>query len=117
MNTLPLWGVLPCPQRWHPCLSCRAQSPYEHIQEQIGNRRRIMFRPAGLSNVWQKPVILIELDKHKPKILQRLKDLEVRVSIQAAEASFDLLMREALGKQLTLFEIKGFQVHCDLVKE
>jgi len=25
-------------------------------------------------------------------------------------------MREALGKRLTLFEIKGFQVHCDLVK-
>jgi 2-isopropylmalate synthase len=96
---------------------------YEHIQpEQIGNQRRIVISDqAGLSNVLAKARNFgIELDKHNPaarQILQRLKDLESEgYQFEAAEASFDLLMREALGKRLTLFEIKGFQVHCDLVK-
>ncbi len=96
---------------------------YEHIQpEQIGNQRRIVISDqAGLSNVLAKARNFgIELDKHNPaarQILQRLKDLESEgYQFEAAEASFDLLMREVLGKRLTLFEIKGFQLHCDLVK-
>jgi 2-isopropylmalate synthase len=97
---------------------------YEHIQpEQIGNSRRIVIsEQAGLSNVLAKARTFgIELDKHNPaarQILQRLKDLESEgYQFEAAEASFDLLMREALGKRQQLFEIKGFQVHCDLVPE
>ena len=96
---------------------------YEHVQpEKIGNQRRIVISDqAGLSNVLAKARNFgIELDKHNPaarQILQRLKDLESEgYQFEAAEASFELLMREALGKRLTLFEIKGFQVHCDLVK-
>jgi 2-isopropylmalate synthase len=97
---------------------------YEHIQpEQIGNSRRIVIsEQAGLSNVLAKARTFgIELDKQNPaarQILQRLKDLESEgYQFEAAEASFDLLMREALGKRQQLFEIKGFQVHCDLVPE
>ncbi len=96
---------------------------YEHIQpEQIGNNRRIVIsEQAGLSNVLAKARTFgIELDKHNPaarQILQRLKELESEgYQFEAAEASFDLLMREALGKRQQLFEIKGFQVHCDLVQ-
>lgn len=96
---------------------------YEHIQpDQVGNRRRIVISDqAGLSNVLAKARTFgIELDKHNPaarQILQRLKDLESEgYQFEAAEASFDLLMREALGKRHQLFEIKGFQVHCDLVQ-
>jgi 2-isopropylmalate synthase len=96
---------------------------YEHIQpEQIGNRRRIVISDqAGISNVVAKARTFgIELDKHNPKarqILQRLKELESEgYQFEAAEASFDLLMREALGKRQQFFEIKGFQVHCDLVE-
>ena len=96
---------------------------YEHIQpEQIGNRRRIVIsEQAGISNVLAKARTFgIELDKQNPatrQILQRLKDLESEgYQFEAAEASFDLLMREALGKRQQLFEIKGFQVHCDLVQ-
>jgi len=95
---------------------------YEHIQpEQVGNSRRIVISDqAGLSNVLAKARTFgIELDKQNPaarQILQRLKDLESEgYQFEAAEASFDLLMREALGKRQHLFEIKGFQVHCDLV--
>ena len=96
---------------------------YEHIQpEQVGNSRRIVISDqAGLSNVLAKARTFgIELDKHNPaarQILQRLKDLESEgYQFEAAEASFDLLMREALGKRLPLFEIKGFQIHFDLVQ-
>jgi 2-isopropylmalate synthase len=95
---------------------------YEHIQpEQIGNSRRIVISDqAGISNVLAKARTFgIELDKQNPaarQILQKLKDLESEgYQFEAAEASFDLLMREALGKRQQLFEIKGFQVHCDLV--
>lgn len=96
---------------------------YEHIQpEQIGNSRRIVIsEQAGLSNVLAKARTFgIELDKQNPaarQILQKLKGLESEgYQFEAAEASFDLLMREALGKRQQLFEIKGFQVHCDLVQ-
>ncbi len=96
---------------------------YEHLQpEQIGNGRRIVISDqAGISNVLAKARTFgIELDKQNPatrQILQRLKDLESEgYQFEAAEASFDLLMREALGKRQPLFKIKGFQVHCDLVQ-
>jgi 2-isopropylmalate synthase len=96
---------------------------YEHIQpEQIGNRRRIVIsEQAGLSNVLAKARTFgLELDKQNPQareILQRLKDLESEgYQFEAAEASFELLMREGLGKRPLFFEIKGFQVHCDLVE-
>jgi len=95
---------------------------YEHIQpEQVGNRRRIVISDqAGLSNVLAKARTFgIELDKQHPacrQILERLKVLENKgYQFEAAEASFELLMREALGQRQKFFELKGFQVHCDIV--
>ncbi|MBD2295739.1 citramalate synthase [Anabaena sphaerica FACHB-251] len=96
---------------------------YEHIQpEQVGNRRRIVIsEQSGLSNVLAKARTLgMELDKHDPQtkhILQRMKELESEgYQFEAAEASFALLMYEALGLRQQFFEVKGFQVHCDLVE-
>ncbi|MDB9538187.1 citramalate synthase [Anabaenopsis arnoldii] len=96
---------------------------YEHIQpEQVGNRRRIVIsEQSGLSNVLAKARTFgIELDKDQPaarQILQRLKELESQgYQFEAAEASFALLMYEALGNRQQFFEVKGFQVHCDLVE-
>lgn len=93
---------------------------YEHIQpEQVGNLRRIVISDqAGLSNVLAKARSFgIELDRKNPacrQILDRLKELENQgYQFESAEASFELLMRQALGKRPHLFEIKGFQVHCD----
>lgn len=97
---------------------------YEHIQpETVGNLRRIVISDqAGLSNVLAKARTFgIELDRHHPacrQILQRLKELENQgYQFEGAEASFELLMREALGQRPLLFEIKGFQVHCDKGRE
>jgi len=94
---------------------------YEHITpEAIGNQRRIVISDqAGLSNVLAKAQHFgVDLDRADPacrQILQRLKTLESRgYQFEAAEASFELLMREALGDRLCLFELRGFQVHCEV---
>lgn len=95
---------------------------YEHIQPAlIGNRRRIVISDqSGLSNVLAKARSFgIEMDKQNPtcrQILQHLKTLENEgYQFEAAEASFELLMREALGQRSTFFEIKEFHIHCDVV--
>jgi 2-isopropylmalate synthase len=96
---------------------------YEHIQpEQVGNRRRIVIsEQSGLSNVLAKARTFgIELEQHKSEarqLLQCMKELESQgYQFEAAEASFALLMYEALGDRQQFFEIKGFQVHCDLIE-
>ncbi|MCC3404100.1 MAG: citramalate synthase [Microcoleus sp. PH2017_10_PVI_O_A] len=97
---------------------------YEHLEPQkIGNIRRIVISDqSGLSNVLAKAKTFgIELDRKNPacrQILQKLKDLESQgYQFEGAEASFELLMREALSQRQRWFEITGFQVHCDKVGE
>ncbi|MBO3457821.1 citramalate synthase [Aetokthonos hydrillicola Thurmond2011] len=96
---------------------------YEHIQpEKVGNSRRIVIsEQSGVSNVLAKAHSFgIELDKQNPKttqILKHIKDLENEgYQFEAAEASFELLMRKALDSRQEFFEVKGFQVHCDLAE-
>ncbi|TAE60632.1 MAG: citramalate synthase [Nostocales cyanobacterium] len=96
---------------------------YEHIQpEQVGNNRRIIIsEQSGLSNVLAKAKSLgIELNKNDPQarqILEKMKKLESEgYQFEAAEASFSLLMYEALGRRQKFFDVNGFQVHCDLVE-
>jgi 2-isopropylmalate synthase len=95
---------------------------YEHlVPEQVGNERRIVISDqSGLSNVLAKARSFgHELNKHDPacrQILERLKNLESEgYQFEAAEASFDLLIRDALGYRQQFFELKGFQVHCDML--
>ncbi|PZV11006.1 MAG: citramalate synthase [Leptolyngbya sp.] len=95
---------------------------YEHMQPEIvGNRRRIVIsEQSGLSNILAKARSFgIELEKQDPtcrQILQRLKNLESEgYQFEAAEASFELLMREALGQRQSPFEVKGFQIHYDMI--
>ncbi|MEA5536335.1 citramalate synthase [Crocosphaera sp. XPORK-15E] len=95
---------------------------YEHIKpEEIGNERRIVIsEQSGLSNVLSKAKAFgIELTKDDIAcryILEKLKELEHKgYQFEAAEASFELLMRQALGQRKTLFQLKGFQVHCDML--
>jgi 2-isopropylmalate synthase len=93
---------------------------YEHITpEAIGNRRRIVVSDqAGMSNILAKARSFgIELNKQDTAsrhLLNRLKELEHEgYQFEAAEASFELLMREVLGQRPTFFALRGFQVHCD----
>ena len=95
---------------------------YEHIKpENIGNERRIVISEmAGLSNVLSKAKTFgIELNKEDAacrEILTRIKELEHKgYQFEVAEASFELLMRQALGQTKSFFQLQGFQVHCDML--
>ncbi|WP_072620005.1 citramalate synthase [Spirulina major] len=106
-------------------VSAVARNPltYEHIApEAVGNERRIVISDqSGLSNVLAKARTFgIELDPKGTvcrEILTQLKQLESEgYQFEAAEASFELLMRSALGQRQPLFTLQGFQVHCDILQ-
>jgi 2-isopropylmalate synthase len=106
-------------------VSAVARNPltYEHIApEAVGNERRIVISDqSGLSNVLAKARTFgIELDPKGTvcrEILTQLKQLESEgYQFEAAEASFELLMRSALGQRQPLFVLQGFQVHCDILQ-
>jgi 2-isopropylmalate synthase len=90
---------------------------YEHIApENVGNVRRILISDqSGKSNVLHKAQKFgLNLDSKDPivsSIVMELKELENRgFQFEGAEASFELLMRRALGTQRRYFELKGFRV-------
>ena len=93
---------------------------YEHIvPAAIGNCRRIVVSDqSGLSNILAKArsfgIELHKQDAASRQLLNQLKDLESEgYQFEAAEASFELLMREILGQRPHFFALRGFQVHCD----
>lgn len=90
---------------------------YEHITpEKVGNSRRILISDqAGRANVLhkaQKYGLVIDLDDPlMASILTELKALEkMGYQYEAAEASFELLMRRALGLQKSYFRLEAFRV-------
>lgn len=90
---------------------------YEHIEpEKVGNIRRVLISDqAGRSNVLHKAKKYgLKLDPNDPlmtSIISELKDLENKgYQYEAAEASFELLMRRALGLQRNFFKLEGFRV-------
>ncbi len=89
---------------------------YEHIEpEKVGNIRRILISDqAGKSNVLHKAKKFgIDLDANSPiaaSIVTELKNLENQgFQYEGAEASFELLMRRAIGAQAHYFTLKGFR--------
>lgn len=90
---------------------------YEHIEpERVGNSRRILISDlAGRSNVLHKAQKFgINLDGNDPivaSILKRLKELENQgFQYEGADASFELMMRRAMGVQRKYFSLLGFLV-------
>jgi 2-isopropylmalate synthase len=90
---------------------------YEHIEpEKVGNVRRILISDqSGKSNVLYKAKKFgLNLDSKDPivsSIVQELKELENQgFQYEGAEASFELLMRKALGTKRHYFDLKGFRV-------
>lgn len=93
---------------------------YEHITpERVGNIRRILISDqSGKSNVLYKAQQFgLDLNSTDPvvnAIVKELKELENRgFQYEGAEASFELLMRRALGTldtQRRFFELKSFRV-------
>jgi 2-isopropylmalate synthase len=90
---------------------------YEHINPAIvGNHRRILVSElAG-----KMPIVLkarefdLDLDKKSPKtqkILKLLQDLEHKgYQFEAADASFEILIKRALKQYKRFFDLEGFRV-------
>ncbi len=90
---------------------------YEHIDpEKIGNVRRVLVSDlSGRSNVIYKADELnINLEKQKekvPEIVSRLKDLEnAGYQFEAAEGSFELLVKKITKEWEDFFKLEGFRV-------
>ncbi len=90
---------------------------YEHVDpELVGNKRKIMVSElSGRSNIISKALEFgVELDKNSDavkQILAKIKKLEAQgYHFEGAEASFELLLKEALGLTKKYFELKGFRV-------
>ena len=107
-------------------VSAVAKNPltYEHIQpELVGNQRRIVISDqSGLSNILHYAakfkINLSKQDVTCRQILDKLKSLENQgYQFEVAEASFELLMRSILKPHKQLFQLQGFQVHCNIQQE
>jgi len=90
---------------------------YEHIDpETVGNRRRILVSELGGKTgiLLRAKGLDLDLNKEDPKtkrILQLLQDLEHKgYHFEAAEASFELLIKRALKKYKRFFDLEGFRV-------
>jgi 2-isopropylmalate synthase len=90
---------------------------YEHLEpEKVGNVRRVLISDlSGKSNVLVKAKKFgLDLDSKDPvvsAIVKELKDLENQgFQYEGAEASFELLMRRALGAPKKYFDLHGFRV-------
>jgi 2-isopropylmalate synthase len=90
---------------------------YEHVEpEAVGNRRRILLSDlAGASNILQKAKEFgLDLDRQDPVVKALVKDLKELENqgyeFEGAEASFEILMKKAMGKYKNFFKLIGFRV-------
>jgi 2-isopropylmalate synthase len=97
---------------------------YEHINpELVGNHRRVLVSElAGKSPILIKAKELeLDLDKKSPqakKVLKLLQDLEHQgYQFEAADASFEIMVKKALKKYKRFFELEGFKVVIEKRKD
>jgi 2-isopropylmalate synthase len=97
---------------------------YEHIRPNlVGNSQRVLISDlAGKSNILRKAEEFgIHLDPDSPQlqdIVTKLKNLENEgFQFEGAEASFELLMKKALGLHRRFFDLIGFRVIVEKRKE
>ncbi len=95
----------------------RHPETYEHMRpELVGNSTRVLVSDlSGRSNILAKAEeFKINLDSKDPvtlDILDNIKEMENRgYQFEGAEASFELLMKKALGTHKNYFHIIGFRV-------
>ncbi|MCD6353100.1 MAG: citramalate synthase [Proteobacteria bacterium] len=90
---------------------------YEHIQpELVGNYQRVLLSDlSGKSNIIYKANELgIKLNSKDPVVistLEKIKEMENRgYQFEGAEASFELMLKSAMGFQRNYFDLLGFRV-------
>jgi len=100
----------------HVSAVARVAATYEHVPpELVGNTRRVLISElSGRSNVvaaMGRKYNLEERPQDLKKVLQRVRDLENEgYTFEAADASFDLLVRKTLNKHQPFFDLHGFRV-------
>lgn len=89
----------------------------EHIRsEQVGNRRRFLLSDqAGRSTILTKVKELVpETKKDDPKVIEltnKIKELEnAGYQFEAAEGSFDLLIKKSFNLYEKVFNLEGFRI-------
>ncbi len=101
----------------HVSAVLKDSNTYEHISPKtVGNRQRVL-----LSDLSGKGSILYKLKQHgledrlddeaRRQLLERMKQMEFQgYELEAAEGTFELLVREALRPGLHLFDVVSYEV-------
>jgi 2-isopropylmalate synthase len=91
-------------------------STYEHVSpEAIGNSRKILISElSGASNIAAKAGKKFDIESDKAvlrRVLEKVQDLEnVGYQFEAAEASFELLLRKEIGRYHEFFQLDHYRV-------
>jgi len=97
----------------------RSAATYEHVEpETVGNTRRVLISElSGRSNVVAAMGHKFNLKENPDdlkRVVERIMELENRGYIfEAAEASFELLVRKTLDQHVPFFDLHGFRVITD----
>jgi len=91
-------------------------STYEHVSpELVGNTRRVLISElSGASNIAAKAGKNFDIESDKAalrKVLEKVQELEnAGYQFEAAEASFELLLRKQIGRHQTFFMLDHYRV-------
>ncbi len=91
-------------------------STYEHIApDAVGNERKILISEmSGASNIAVKAGKKFDIENDKAvlrRVLERVQDLENQgYQFEAAEASFELLLRKEIGRYREFFHLEHYRV-------
>ncbi len=101
----------------HVSAVLKEPSTYEHIQpELVGNRRRVLISDlSGRSNIFfklkEKGLSDKLTDAARRELLDRIKQLEYEgYELEAAEGTFELLVRQTLHPDLFFFDLENSKV-------
>ncbi|AGA57595.1 2-isopropylmalate synthase/homocitrate synthase family protein [Thermobacillus composti KWC4] len=90
---------------------------YEHVQpELVGNQRRILVSElAGQSNIIHKAqemgLDISSGNERARAVIEKIKTLEHEgYSFEGADASLELLLRDAFGEQTQIFKLESFKM-------
>ena len=91
-------------------------SSYEHVSpESVGNTRKILVSElSGASNIAAKAGKKFDIESDKAalrRVLEKVQDLEhAGYQFEAAEASFELLLRKEIGRYHAFFQLDHYRV-------
>lgn len=98
----------------------KCRKSFEHISpDKVGNKRRILISElSGTSNVFLKAVEMgLEVDRKSPEmrqILHKLEEMEQEgYEYEAADASFQMLIKKIFKSHKPFFRQEGFRVIVD----